>query len=548
MTETELMRLGDVEPKPWWNLADVCEAYARVVSSETVIIQGPRTVTWAEFDRGSSGIAGFLRGQRLRRQDRIALYLYNCPEYLESFLAAIKASYVPVNTNYRYLDHDLVQLWSDADASAVVFHGAFAETVERVRHRLPEIRSWICVDDATSPCPEWATPYAVAAATTPAQMLWSRSSEDLVFQYTGGTTGIPKAVMWQQQQLLAPFLSVGPTELGDIVSARVDNGLTTSMLPASPLMHATGLMAALSSLLAGGAVVLLEGHKFDPVQLWASADATDVTTLAIVGDAFARPMLETLDTYPGRWRLTQIRSIISSGTVFSEQVKRGILRHLPRVTIFDQFGSSENGSGGSMVTTAATTQPTGTFALAPGARVIDDKGRDIEPGSGRAGVIAIPGGAVGYHKDPERTARTFPDIDGRRYTVAGDFATIDADGTVRLLGRGSVCINSGGEKIFPEEIEESLKSHPAVRDAVVVGVPDQRFGEVVVAVVEISDEVSDVDLISYSRSKVAPYKAPRHILRVDTIGRAPNGKVDYPAIRSLACSTLGLEPQGADSP
>jgi 3-oxocholest-4-en-26-oate---CoA ligase len=262
--------------------------------------------------------------------------------------------------------------------------------------------------------------------------------------------------------------------------------------------------------------------------------------VGIVGDAFARPMLAALDREPGRWDLTSLRTIRSAGAMFSEPIKAGLLAHLPSVRVVDQFGSSESGTNvGVNISAAGSVAATGAFRLGRGTRVVTEDDRDVLPGSGEAGmVLSAIAGPEGYYKDPDKTAALFRVIDGKRYVVTGDYATVAADGTLRVLGRGSVCINTGGEKVFPEEVEESLKMHPAIRDAVVVGVPDERFGEVIAAVIEEASPVADGDLITLIKTELASYKAPRHIVRVTSIGRTPSGKADYPATRRLAIKHL----------
>jgi fatty-acyl-CoA synthase len=363
-----------------------------------------------------------------------------------------------------------------------------------------------------------------------------------VFIYTGGTTGLPKGVMWRQSSIIDSIIGAGrqpPVDLDQYVHGRVARGPGYRVLPAPPLMHGTGLLAAMRGLLTGGTVVMLGSRRFDAVELWGVVEREQVQLLTIVGDAFARPMLDALDAEPGRWNLNRLRSILSAGAMFSEPVKRGVLRHLADLKLIDQLGSSENGGGATSVSRSGQLDDTAAFRPQPGVRVIGDDGCDVRPGSGQVGVIAIPGGAEGYHKDTVKTAATFPVIDGARYTVAGDHATVEADGSIRFLGRGPVCINTGGEKVFPEEVEEALKSHTAVHDAIVVGIPDERLGEAITAVVALLDQtIDDAELINHVKSRLARYKAPRHVVRVDSVGRAPNGKVDFPATRALAVERL----------
>jgi fatty-acyl-CoA synthase len=527
-----------------WNIADICEALAGAIPDALAVVQGDRRVSWRDFDRRAGGVAATLLAAGLGHQDRVALYLYNCPEYLEAYVAATKASLVPVNTNYRYADDELVYLWDDADAVAVVFHGAFTETIERVRGRMGTVRAWLWVDDGTGPCPAWAIPYETAAAVPPTAAPWPRSGDDLVFVYTGGTTGLPKGVMWRQSSFLDSAIGARlAADLDLYVQECTANGPGFVVLPAPPLMHGTGVMSALRAVVSGGTVALLAGRTFDAAELWDVVERERVQMMAVVGDVLARPMLDALDAEPGRWQLGSLELIVSSGAMFSEPTKRGLLGHLPDVKLVDQLGSSENAGGATSVSRAGRLDETAAFRPMVGVRVIGDDGRDVEPGSGQVGVIAIPGGADGYHKDPVKSAATFPLIDGVRYTVAGDHATIEADGSIRFIGRGSVCINTGGEKVFPEEVEEALKTHAAVRDAIVVGVPDARFGEAITAVVELADdaEVDDTALLEHVKARLARYKAPRHLVRVDSLRRAPNGKADYAAIRALAIEQLAQQ-------
>jgi 3-oxocholest-4-en-26-oate---CoA ligase len=536
----------DPHPATAWNFADVWEVVADTTPDAPAVIQGPRTLTFGEMDRRADGVARTLLDAGASRQDKVAHYLTNCPEYLESTFAILKAGLVPVNTNYRYGDDELVYLWDNADAVAVVFHGTFAERVERLRPQVPRVRTWLWVDDDTGPCPEWALPYdkAATAATARVEAPWGRSGDDLYLLYTGGTTGMPKGVMWRQDDLFVKLNS------GNLVRVAEDGGLdglraslggpVPRLLPACPLMHGTGAFTSMGVLSVGGSVVLLQDRSFNPVELFDAVDAQAVSALAIVGDAFAKPMLRALDEQPGRWSLTSLVAIISSGVMWSEETKAGLLAHHPGMLLVDAFSSSEALGMGSSVSSGAGTEHTARFALGAGVRVIDpDTGEDVAPGSGRRGVLALAGrNPQGYYKDPEKTARTFPVIDGVRYSVPGDFAEVDAEGAIHLLGRGSVVVNTGGEKVFPEEVEEVLKRHPAVRDAVVVGVPDDRFGEAVTAVVELAPDVTatEDELIALVRTSLAPYKAPRRIRFVDTIGRAPTGKVDYTRHRAETIS------------
>lgn len=536
-----------------WNFADVWEVIAEARPAWPAQVQGDRCYSWAEFDRRADGVAAGLIDAGLGHQAKVAQYLYNAPEYLESVFGAWKAGMVPVNTNYRYGDEELAYLWDNADVEAVVFHGCFAERVERLRPRLPAIRLWLWVDDATCPCPQWAMPYTdIAEASGPGQRTrgrWGRSGDDLFLLYTGGTTGLPKGVMWRQDDLFAIFNRTGRVrypEDGDLDTVRVQlltlDRTPVRLIPCPPLMHGSGTFTAFSALSSAGCIVVLEGRRFSAIEVLDTVERERVTELTIVGDAFARPLLAALDAEPERWDLSSLWLIVSSGAMWSAESKAGLVKHIPRLLCVDTLGSSEAVGVASSRSSGSRAVATGDFVLGPDARVVDESGRDVPAGSGQVGMIAVRGRMpIGYYKDPEKTARTFVTIDGHRWSVPGDFATVEADGSVRLLGRGSVCVNTGGEKVFPEEVEEVLKLHPSVRDAAIVGVPDERFGEAVVAVVEPAGAVVDAPiLIAHVKERLAHYKAPRHVLVVETVGRADNGKVDYRRLRDEAVGRLGL--------
>ena len=534
-----------------WNFADVWEVVAEQLPDAPAQVQGARVLSWSEFDRRADGVARALLDAGLGHQAKVAQYLHNAPEYLESLFAAFKAGLVPVNTNYRYGDDELHYLWDNADVEAVVFHATFTERVEAIRDRLPQVRAWLWVDDGAGPCPDWASPYEQAASSDPGRVVadWGRSADDLYLLYTGGTTGKPKGVMWRQGDLFALLNRTAAVryegEEGDldVVRAMLARPGPVQM-PACPLMHGTGAFSAFAAMSAGGSVVTLTNRSFDVVELLDTIERERVNAIAIVGDAFAKPMLRSLDAEPDRWDISSLRLVLSSGVMWSEETKQGLLRHHPRMLLADQFSSSEAMGMGTSVSTGDGATRTARFELGANARVIDHEGNDVEPGSGEVGQVAVKGRQpIGYYKDPEKTAATFLEIDGERYSVPGDFAMVEADGSLTLLGRGSVCINTGGEKVYPEEVEEALKTHAGVHDAVVVGVPDERFGEAIAAVVEVTPgaEVAERDLIDHVRARLARYKAPRHLVTVDSIARSPNGKVDYRRLRELATRRVSAD-------
>jgi acyl-CoA synthetase (AMP-forming)/AMP-acid ligase II len=499
-----------------WNFADVWDLVATRVPDAPALVHGSDVVTWESFETRASGVAAALLDAGLTRQDKVAQYLPNCPAYLESVYAAFKAGLVPVNTNYRYADEEIVALWDNADVVAVVFDPAFTAVVERVRARLPRVRLWLCTDDEAA----WSSGRR-------ADQPWPRTGDDLWLVYTGGTTGAPKGVMWRQDDLVrvlngraAVPLPLDAVSVDAVAPLIVDPGPVA--LIASPLMHAAAAVRAFPVLSSGGCVVTLTGPGFDVEELLDAVARRRVELLAIVGDAFAAPMVAALDAAPDRWDISSLRTITSSGALFSETVIRGLLRHNAELTVIDVVGASE---AMGVAFAAWTASSDGSFVASPDTRVLPD-GRLARRGN-------IP---LGYYKDPERTAATFPIIDGERWSVPGDYASLEPDGTIRLLGRGTTSINTAGEKVWPEEVEGVIKSLAGVRDAAVVGVPDARSGERVVAVV--AGDVDEPSVIAHVKARLAHYKAPRHVLLVDSLERRENGKLDHALWKARATALL----------
>jgi fatty-acyl-CoA synthase len=538
-----------------WNFADAFEAIAAVVPDRPCQVQGDRSVTWAEFDRRADALAADLLDAGLGQQSKVAAYLTNGPEYLEVYAAAFKAGLAPVNTNYRYGHDEIVYLFDNAEVEAVVFHAAYHELVDRVRHELPRVRRWYVVHDGTlEATPDWATDYETAVSHRidgPVRGPWGRSGDDLLLLYTGGTTGMPKGVMWRQDDLFnvlgaggQALLGIPPAASVAELAGRLDPAAPAAVtLPACPLMHGTGQFSSLITMNLGGTIVTLPSRHFDVHELLSEVERHRVSSIVIVGQAFAAPILEHLDAHPGRYDLSSVMMISSSGVMWSQENKEGLLRHVPQAVLFDSLGSSEAVGLGGSVSTVGGASRTASFQLGPNCAVFTEDGRRVAPGSGEQGLVAVGGFIpLGYYRDEAKTAQTFRTFEGRRWSVPGDWAEVNTDGTLKLLGRGSVCINTGGEKVFPEEVEEALKTHPAVRDAVAVGLPDPRFGETICAVVE-AEPGSEPDLdtlAGHVKASLAAYKAPRHLVVVDTIGRAPNGKVDYRRLRGVAADRLGV--------
>jgi acyl-CoA synthetase (AMP-forming)/AMP-acid ligase II len=467
-------------------------------------------------------------------------------------VAAFKISAVPVNTNFRYGPEEILYLFDNADAEAVVFHASFSELLDGIRDRLPKVKRWYVVADEAGAGPAWAVPYesVVGAGADAVRAPWPRTGDDLLLLYTGGTTGMPKGVMWRQDDLVnvlgaggSPVLGIPAAQTVEEMAGRVvPDTPGPVMLVACPLMHGTGQFSAINTMIGGGAVVSLANRKFDVAELFATVERLRVTVIIIVGQAFAGPMLAHLEANPDRYDLSSLVLMTSSGVMWSHDNKAGLIRRIPQIMLFDSYGSSEAVGLGASVSSAASTEETAKFALGPTCAVFTDDGRRVEAGSGERGMVGIGGFIpVGYYKDEVKSAQTFRVIEGKRWSIPGDFAEVNADGSLHLLGRGSVCINTGGEKVFPEEVEEALKTHPSVRDVVAVGLPDERFGEVICAVVEATPGTAP-DLASLSdhvKSSLAAYKAPRNLVLVDTIGRAANGKVDYKRLKSLAAERIG---------
>ena len=524
-----------------WNLADLFELVADTVPDRLALAHGADGVsrTWAEVERRTNALARHL-AKRHAPGDKLAIYSYNRPEYVEALIGAVKARLAPVNVNYRYREDELHYLFDNADATVVVYEASFAPLVAGLRARLPKVREWIELDDG-APGNAFAVAYEEVAAGDGARLRIARSPDDLLLLYTGGTTGMPKGVMWTQSAVFEALGGGGIPALGQPPSGsleeqreRIASGASMRLLPACPLMHGTGQLTAINALTGGGAIVTCDGHSFDPDALFATVSAQGVQAIAIVGDAFAKPMLRALDSSPGRHDLSQLRLIVSSGVMWSPAVKQGLLGHLPHALLMDSFGSSEAVGFGTELTTKDSSVRLGKFRLGPNCKVFTPEGREVVPGSGEAGFVARSGAIPeGYYKDAKKSAETFREIQGRRWSIPGDWCTVNADGTLELHGRGSVCINSGGEKIFPEEIEETLKLHAAVADAVVVGVPDERWGEAVTALVALHPgaDAGPAELRDFVKQRLAAYKAPKAIVLAQSVGRAPSGKVDYKAVK-----------------
>jgi 3-oxocholest-4-en-26-oate---CoA ligase len=534
-----------------WNFATLWESVTDALPERVAVKQGERARTWREFDDRSARLARGLVAAGLEPGAKVASYLYNGNEYLEGLYATFKMRGTAVNVNYRYLEDELVYLLDNSDAEALLFHSSLGERVAKIRDRAPLVRLWIEVDDGGEH-QDFAVRFEDVVAEHEPMDRIVRSGEDMYFLYTGGTTGMPKGVMWRFDDLWgvlsdATYALVGetaPTRPDDVgpLAAKVAEIRDTAHLPASPLMHGTGAFTTFQSIWAGGRISTLESRHFDAHELWRTVQRERITQMAIVGDAFAKPMLKALEEAEARgepYDISSLQLMISSGVMWSAEVKQALMTR-GSFMCFDSLGSSEGVGFANAISAPGAETPTAKFSIGPHARVFKDDGAEVVPGSGEVGLLAVGGNIpVGYYKDEAKSAATFQTINGKRWSVPGDFARVEVDGTIVLLGRGSVVINSGGEKIYPEEVEEAVKRHPAVADCVVVGVPDERFGEAVTAVISLApDDESTTDDIGASLEGLSRFKHPRHYVVVPEVLRAPNGKADYKWAKQTAVAAI----------
>jgi fatty-acyl-CoA synthase len=532
------------------NWATLWEALADAQPDQTAVVIGADTLTWSELDDRAARLATVLSERGAGIGTRIAQLMYNCTEYLESSYAAFKLRATPVNVNYRYKAPEIAYICDNAGAEVLIFHGSLGPQVADAVADIPTLRVLLQVDDG-SPLVEGAEWYhELVAAAAPAERI-DRSGEDTLMLYTGGTTGNPKGVVWRHVDLFGAlgftaYVSAGvdvpttPEEVGRIAAELHAEGRSPVMLCAPPLMHGTALFLAIGAFVMGGTVVLLGSRSFDANELWDLVQRHRVTQISLVGDAFARPLNAALDEAEANGvihDLTSVTRIVSTGATLSADQKRAFQRRLPNAVIIDMIGASEGGPFATSMTMPGTEPPeTAVFTVPPNVVTIDPMTDQVLPrGSDVPGMLAATGPMPrGYWGDEAKTAETFRTIDGVRYTVPGDFATIAEDGTVTLLGRGSVCINSGGEKIYPEEVEVAARKHPNVIDANAVGVPHERFGEAVVLVCSVKEPTTEADVIATVKASIADYKAPRRVVFVPEVYRAPNGKADYRWARERA--------------
>ncbi|MFH8839144.1 acyl-CoA synthetase [Streptomyces sp. NPDC017868] len=532
-----------------YNLADLFESVVDVVPDREALVYvdhpgtgAERRLTYAELDAAANRLAHHLIDAGVRPGEHLGLHLYNGVEYLQTVLACLKARIVPVNVNYRYVEEELVYLYRDADLAALVFDAEFTGRVAAALPQTEKLRHLVRVGTPDEETPALdCVPFAEAeAAGSPDRGFGPRSADDLFIIYTGGTTGMPKGVLWRQEDLFFAGLFGGdpsgepvkrPEELAERVAA---GGAGITFFPAPPLMHGTSTLTAFIALNYGQRVVL--HRKYVPEEVLRTLEKEKVSSISLVGDAMLRPLVDALRGPLKGTDLSALFSLSSSGAIMSETVRAQLQELMPNVTLLNNFGSTESGSNGRATDDSG---PAKGFRLHVNERtqVVDPVTR-VPVAPGETGRLAQRGHVpLGYYNDPAKTAETFFERDGVRWVLLGDMATVDEAGVVTVLGRGSQCINTGGEKVYPEEVEQALKSHPDVYDALVAGVPDAKWGSHVAAVVQLRDGAGPLDLETlqtHCRRQLAGYKVPRQLVLADRIQRSPSGKADYRWARAVA--------------
>ncbi|MEU2267405.1 acyl-CoA synthetase [Streptomyces olindensis] len=537
-----------------YNLADLFESVVDVVPGREALVHvdhpgtgAERRLTYAELDAAANRVGHHLLDSGIRPGEHLGLHLYNGVEYLQTVLGCLKARIVPVNVNYRYVEEELVYLYRDADLAALVFDAEFTDRVAAARPRTEKLRHLIRVGApapgaAALPCVEFAH---VEATGSPERGFPARSGDDQFIIYTGGTTGMPKGVMWRQEDLFFAGLGGGaptgepvkkPEELAERVAA---GGEGITFFPTAPLMHGTSTLTAFIGFNFGQRVVI--HRKFVPEEVLRTVEKEKVSSISLVGDAMLRPLVDALRGPLRHIDRSSLFSVSSSGAIMSDTVRRQFHELVPNAMVLNNFGSSESGFNG---TATEDSGPERGFRVRVNARTqVVDPVTHEPVAVGEVGRVAQCGHVpLGYYNDPAKTAATFFEKNGERWVLLGDMATVDAEGVVTVLGRGSQCINTGGEKVYPEEVEQALKSHPDVYDALVAGVPDPRWGHHVAAVVQLREgaaRLSLEDIRAHCRDRLAGYKLPRQLVITEAVQRSPSGKADYRWAREVAVAADG---------
>ncbi|MBE5470956.1 AMP-binding protein [Mycobacteroides abscessus] len=521
------------------NIADLIEHAIDTMPDRVAIISGDRKLTYAELEEQSNRLGHYLQSQGVGPGDKVGLYCRNGIEIVVALTAIVKIRAISVNVNYRYVEAELHYLFENSDMAALVHERRYSDKVANVLPSTPNVKTAIVVEDGADGSFDsyGGVPFADALAQgSPERDFGERSPDDIFLIYTGGTTGFPKGVMWRHEDIYRSLFGGINYVSGEYIEGEWDlakQGAEAAPFigfPIPPMIHGATQAATFMALFQGRTTVL--APEFNPEEVWELIEKHKINMLFFAGDAIARPLIDALDTETGRARdLSSLWVLASSAALFSQTVKERYLELLPNRVITDAIGASETGTGGLSTVTKGQMHPGGpTVKISSTTTVLDEEGNPVQPGSGVRGLIAKSGHIpVGYFKDEKKTAETFKTFNGVRYAIPGDWATVEADGTVTMLGRGSVSINTGGEKVFPEEVESVLKGHPAVFDAVVVGVPDEKWGQHVGAVIAVREgvELTFEDLDTHARKEIAGYKVPRSIWIVDSVKRNPAGKADY---------------------
>ncbi|MGB8506097.1 acyl-CoA synthetase [Mycobacterium sp.] len=519
------------------NIADLAEHAIDAVPDRAALICGDEQLTYAELEEKANRLAHYLIDQGVKKDDKVGLYCRNRIEIVIAMLGIVKAGAILVNVNFRYVDGELRYLFDNSDMVALVHERRYADRVANVLPDTPNVKTVLVVEDGTDLDYQrygGVEFYEALAQGSPERNFGERSRDDIYLLYTGGTTGFPKGVMWRHEDIYRVLLGGTDFATGEYVKDEYDlskqaaAGPPMIRFPIPPMIHGATQSATWMALFSGGTVVL--APEFDADEVWRTINEHKVNLLFFTGDAMARPLLDALSK-DNDYDLSSLFLLASTAALFSPSIKEKLLELLPNRVITDSIGSSETGFGGTSLVAKGETNTGGPrVTIDKWTVVLDEDGNEVKPGSGVRGIIAKRGHVpVGYYKDPEKSAATFKVINGVRYAIPGDYAQVEADGTVTMLGRGSVSINSGGEKIYPEEVEAALKGHPDVFDALVVGIPDERYGQCVAAVVQprkgTRPSLSDLD--AFVRSEIAGYKVPRAVWYTDEVKRSPAGKPDY---------------------
>lgn len=531
-----------------WNLGDVFDYVAEKMPEDKIAVRcGNKSLSWSELHTQSNNLALALISRGLQPGDKVAVYSRNSVEYIVSLIGIIKARLVYVNINFRYRDEELNYIFSYTDSRAVIFGREYADQLAYVSKRIPSINVLVEINDDALALPSAERFSDLVSNTSGGILKTSRSPDDLLFLCTGGTTGMPKAVMWRQDDMfrvVANRVSTGdgvPKDWDDLASS-LGKEVSGKFLLCPPLMHGAGMYIALNTLIYGGELILLPGERFNPDLFLRTIEKQNISSTLIIGDAIAQPLLECLDSGQNS-NLSSLRLILSSAAPWSIESKRRLLKYVPQAVILDVMGSSEAASFGRQIVTSDNIEDGSVPRIYIGdkTKVFDQDNKEVIPGSNTIGFIARGGPVpVGYYKEPEKSAKTFVSIDGQRYSIPGDMAMVESDGSLRFLGRGNLCINSGGEKVYPQEVELAVMSIDGIYDAIVVGVPHARWGEIVVAVVQLAEGVPlDIKHIKSTVSqKLSDYKVPKEVITITNMERGPNGKANYSFIQEYANSYL----------